>query len=301
MKFKLAISFVMPAYNCAETINEAIESIIESNFQAEDELIIVNDGSTDSTPIVISELQKDHPFIKLISNPVNLGCPATRNIGISGSKNPYIFNLDSDDVLAKNSRALLEEAIITQKADVAAFGEIHFFDEDIEHITHKWICKPGVLTLADYLAGHVIPGGNYLYAKKSWERVGGYYEIGTGLHEFWGFGLKQIAMGSKFYVVPNSHYFHRYGGDSLYTRERKKQNSSLVATQMIEPFLGLIEDEDAHYIQSEDGKNKWFVELWHKPIHVKYSPVGTTGTIVHIRRPLYKKIWKKMRRMILRR
>ena len=296
-KFKLAVSFVMPAYNCADTVVESVESIIKSNFQAGDELIIVNDGSTDKTAKVLARLKNKYPFIELIDNPENRGCPATRNVGINKAKNPYIFNLDSDDVLTPGSRAFLEDAMISQEADIAAFGEIHYFTENTKFLTHKWICKPGLLALADYLAGHIIPGGNYLYTKKSWEKVGGYSEIGKGLHEFWGFGLKQIAKGSKFFVVPNTFYFHRHGRESLYVRESKKTNASTVANQMIEPFLDLLEEEDALYIQSEAGKNTWFDQLNLHPIRVKNHPRGTTGTIVYCKKSSYRTFLENIRKI----
>lgn len=89
---------------------------------------------------------------------------------------------------------------------------------------NRWVCRPGVLTLADLLAGPIspAPAGNYMYSKESWQRVGKYWEYGKGLNEAWGFSLKQIASGSKFVVMPDSYYFHRYGHDSLYVRESKK-------------------------------------------------------------------------------
>ena len=43
------ISFIIPAYNCADTLVESIESIFDGNFEDGDEVIIVNDASTDKT------------------------------------------------------------------------------------------------------------------------------------------------------------------------------------------------------------------------------------------------------------
>ena len=49
------ISFIMPAYNCADTIEESVDSIFNGNFTDGDELIIVNDGSTDNTEKVLDK------------------------------------------------------------------------------------------------------------------------------------------------------------------------------------------------------------------------------------------------------
>lgn len=266
----------MPAYNSADTITEAVDSIMKTNFRFDDELIIINDGSTDSTPVVIGNLQQKYPQIKLINNNKNIGCPATRNIGIREAKNPLIFNMDADDVLASNSIAPLQNYLVKNNADISAFSESRFFKKNIKKITHKWVIKGGVLTLADFLSGPITPGGNFLYTKKSWEKIGGYWEYGKGLHEFWGFTLKQLANKSKLVVLENSYYFHRYGtGDSLFVRESKKKNEGLImATRMIINFTGLIDEEDVNYIKS--GEN-WFDNLSNRPIKLKTGELGYTG------------------------
>jgi glycosyltransferase involved in cell wall biosynthesis len=274
----------MPAYNCAETVVESVESIIQGNFEEGDELIIVDDASTDYTARVLSKLKGKYPCITVIHNAENKGCPATRNVGIDRASNPLIFNLDSDDVLVPGSVRQLRQVLISDRADVVAFGEIHYFRENIDKVTHKWICHPGVMTLADFLAGHIVPGGNFLYTKESWQRVNRYGEYGAGLHEFWGFSLKQIAMGSKFVVMPNTYYFHRYGHDSLFVRESKKNNeSSLMATKMIMPFVNLIDENDAEYIMSEEGSRTWFDNLAKRPIRLKSGEIGKTGEIVYLK------------------
>ena len=278
------VSFVMPAYNCADTVVESVESIIQGNFEDGDELIVVNDCSTDNTAQVLSDLKEKYPFIEVIHNAQNKGCPATRNVGIDRAQNPIIFNLDSDDVLVPGSRKLLQQFMVSEKADVAAFGEIHFFRKSISEVTHKWICHPGVLTLADFLAGPIVPGGNYMYTKESWQRVGGYWEYGAGLHEFWGSSLKQIASGSKFVVLPDTYYFHRYGHTSLYVSESERTGaSSLMATRMIMPFLDLIDEKDAEYITSEEGSQCWFENLGQRPIRLKSGEIGKTGKKVDMK------------------
>ena len=55
------VSFVMPVFNRPLFLCAAVESIFAGNFRSGDELIIVDDGSTDSTPGVIAELVKEHP------------------------------------------------------------------------------------------------------------------------------------------------------------------------------------------------------------------------------------------------
>jgi len=276
------VSFVIPAYNCAGTITEAAESIVNGNYQKGDEIIIVNDGSVDNTSRVLKSLQDLYPMIKIIINKRNLGCPATRNIGIEKAKNKLIFNLDSDNILAEDSIPKLKDYLISNKADAAAFGEILFFIKDINNITHKWIFEHKYFYLTDLLAGHINPGpaGNFLYTKHIWNEVGKYWNYGKGLHEAWGFHLKLLAKNAKYVVLPNYYYYHRYGYKSLYIRESKNINDSNTLTnKMIKPFLNLIDDEDAEYIKN----NNWFNNLDNRPIRVKGHKIGRKGERILVR------------------
>lgn len=274
------ISFVIPAYNCADTLDKSVESIINGNLEDGDEIIIVNDGSTDDTLSVIEKIQGKFPFIKIMVNKENIGCPATRNVGINAAKNELIFNLDSDNILAKNSVRELKKHLVSEGADVAAFSDYYYFKGNVKKITHKWLCNPGILTLADLLAGHINPGpgGNFLYTKSSWQKIGGYWEYGKGLHEAWGFTLKQIASGSKFVVLPNSFYYHRHGTDSLFVRESKKSNEmNLIATRMIMNFKDMLYPGETDYINNPD--NKWFSMLNERPIMTIGGTIGKNGRV----------------------
>jgi len=275
------ISFVMPAFNCEDTIDESVNSIMKSNFQQGDELIIVNDGSYDKTGLKIDRLSKKYKNIQIVRNGENLGCPASRNIGISLANNPLIFNLDADDILEKNSVEKLKTYILDNNADIAAFSENWFFKQNIRNITHKWINPSGIYSLSDFLAGPITPGGNCLYTKKSWKKVGKYWEYGKGLHEYWGFFLKQLANGSKMVILENSHYFHRIGKKSLFARENvSKEISNKMASKMISPFLDLVNDSDADYLKSKSGKISWLSNLKTHPIKIKNKPIGKTGYII---------------------
>jgi glycosyltransferase involved in cell wall biosynthesis len=271
------VSFVIPAYNCENTLTEAVESIFNGNFESGDEVIIVNDSSTDDTEKRILDLKKKYSDIISLKNKENKGCPASRNIGIGVAKNPLIFNLDSDNVLVSGSVKKLKEYLVEQNADMAAFSEDWYFQKNIKKVTHKWVFDNKIMTLTDFLAGLINPGpgGNFLYTKKSWQKVDGYWEYGKGLHEAWGFTLKQLASGDKFVILPNSFYFHRYGHNSLFVSESKKDNESLIiATKMIMNFIELINEDDAEYIRS--GEN-WFDNLSKRPIRLKNGEIGISG------------------------
>lgn len=89
------VSVVMPVFNGAEYIREAIESLLGqtmTNF----ELIVVNDGSTDDSAAIVASY--NDPRIRLIDRAVNLGLTITRNEGVSAARGEFIAMLDCDDV-----------------------------------------------------------------------------------------------------------------------------------------------------------------------------------------------------------
>lgn len=259
------ISFIIPAYNCEKTIEEAIRSILDSNFVLGDEIVIVNDYSTDNTGKIINEY-KDHKSIKIYTNPINLGGGSTRNIAVINSKNKYIFCLDSDNVLEKNSIKHLRNFIEAEKADIATFGEVKYFKKNLMNVTHSWIYKHNDWTLNKYFSDNN-PGssGNYLYSKDSWVRAGRYPES-SGALDTWGFGFKQLVSGSKMVSLKGTYYYHRYGNESYWIKEVKDGDISLKALQIIIPYYHKIDPSDAERILSRNNINSWFENLQSKPV-----------------------------------
>ncbi|WP_214073504.1 glycosyltransferase family 2 protein [Mucilaginibacter sp. dw_454] len=90
------VSICMPAYNVDSFIEETIRSVISQTFKNW-ELIIVDDGSTDSTPAILSKTI-DHRITVL--SPANQGAAAARNLAYQKSAGKYIVFFDADDYMA---------------------------------------------------------------------------------------------------------------------------------------------------------------------------------------------------------
>lgn len=89
------VSVLMPTYNAERYLKEAIESILTQTF-ADFELIIINDGSTDSTEQIIHSF--GDPRIRYIKNIKNIGLSPTLNIGLKEATGTYIARMDADDI-----------------------------------------------------------------------------------------------------------------------------------------------------------------------------------------------------------
>ncbi len=87
-----AVSVVIPAYNAEKYIGRAIDSVLAQTRQP-DEIIVVDDGSTDNTPNAIKSYGSKVYYI----HQENGGASVARNTGIEAAKSEWIAFLDADD------------------------------------------------------------------------------------------------------------------------------------------------------------------------------------------------------------
>lgn len=90
------VSVIVPAFNCELYIEAAVRSVMGQTFENW-ELIVIDDGSTDSTFDIVHRLAQEDCRIKAVKNPRNMGVAATRNRGFELSQGHYIALLDGDD------------------------------------------------------------------------------------------------------------------------------------------------------------------------------------------------------------
>jgi glycosyltransferase involved in cell wall biosynthesis len=91
------ISVLMPMFNAAQYVEEAIQSIRRQTYPNW-ELIIIDDCSTDGSVAVVKKLKKEDPRIKLYRNPKNLGIGSTMNEALRHAKGSFLARMDADDV-----------------------------------------------------------------------------------------------------------------------------------------------------------------------------------------------------------
>lgn len=95
------LSIVIPAYNVEKYLSECLDSIIKQN-NGRIEVIVVNDGSTDSTWDICREYSDKYDFIKAFAKE-NGGLSSARNFGIEKATGDYVIFLDSDDLFSDNA------------------------------------------------------------------------------------------------------------------------------------------------------------------------------------------------------
>ena len=91
------VSVIMPAYNAEKYIEKAIMSVVNQTY-TNWELIVIDDGSKDSTSEIVEKLVKKDERIAFFANEKNMGVARTRNRGFDLAKGEYVALLDSDDI-----------------------------------------------------------------------------------------------------------------------------------------------------------------------------------------------------------
>lgn len=94
-------SVIIPVFNAEETISYCLDSIFNQTYQ-DFEIILINDGSTDSTQKIIDKYKKQYPEKFKVFNQKNSGIAITRNNGIKYSSGKYLFFIDNDDYIDSN-------------------------------------------------------------------------------------------------------------------------------------------------------------------------------------------------------
>lgn len=136
------LSIIVPVYNVEKYIRQCLESIFKQGLDdAEFEVIIVNDGSTDHSMEMIADIISQHNNITVI-NQENLSLSVARNNGIAAAKGEYILMPDSDDLLIEERlKPLLEKALET-KVDLVVADFLTMTDDEIEHTNTSTLQQP---------------------------------------------------------------------------------------------------------------------------------------------------------------
>lgn len=137
------ISVIIPAYNAEQWIEQCCYSVIEQTYKNL-ELIVVDDGSKDSTFSILKTISNANPSVKVIHTE-NGGVCRARNIGINAVKGEFFVFLDADDLLVPDALYNLYNAVETHHADIV-IGSRADITSDGEYIGCPYPSHEAILT-----------------------------------------------------------------------------------------------------------------------------------------------------------
>ena len=152
----MKLSILIPMYNAENYIGNCIECLIHQDLHQDDyEIIILDDGSTDTSVSIVTSYQKHYKNINLHLEP-NVGAYSSRNKLLKLAKGNYIYNLDADDYLVHNCLGKLLALSEKHNLDVIGFDTVETMSIDSHNLNkaiteNDLIVTPGVEFIENHL------------------------------------------------------------------------------------------------------------------------------------------------------
>lgn len=230
------VSVIMPTYNQAKYIREALDSVLNQTFQ-DFELIIVNDGSTDETPQILEEYRQKHAqgnygCTLLIINKKNEKLPRALNTGFEQACGEYLTWTSSDNNMKPNMLQRLVAAL-DQNPDVGfVYADWNVIDDDGHYL--------GTVRSVDH-DRHLLMRFNYInacfmYRHDCQDKIG-LYDPEFIYAEDWEYWWR-IAQVFDMQHVPEALYDYRVHGTSLTSTAvaTQKKGHSVGYSKLLEQF-----------------------------------------------------------------
>jgi glycosyltransferase involved in cell wall biosynthesis len=219
----MKVSIIIPCYNQAEYLAEAIDSALTQTVKSE--VIVVNDGSTDDS----LEIATHYP-VKIV-NQVNKGLASARNAGIMNATGDIILPLDADDILLENCVEKILQKFVLTNADIVA-PSLKCFGTGQDEI----ILMPHP-TIDDFRTANRI-GYCSAIKKEALLEIGGYSPRMIHGYEDYHVWFNLLTRGKQIETIPEILWLYRTKEQSMW-RESLKHHKELM-DQIYKDFPSLL-------------------------------------------------------------
>lgn len=216
------ISVIIPAFNSEKTIQETIESVLNQTWKNL-EIIVVNDGSQDSTLDIVTSI-KD-PRLKVFSYP-NAGVADSRNRGISQAGGEFISFLDADDLWTTDKLETQLKALQENPQAGVAYSWTDYIDENSQFLRGGFHSTANGDVYAELLKSNFLANGSsVLIRAQALNEVGGFDKSFTPAED-WDMYLR-LAARYHFVVIPSPQILYRVTSTSASSNVFKMEAVSL--------------------------------------------------------------------------
>ena len=213
------VSVVIPTHNRKEKLARLIRSILQSSYPPNKlEIIVVDDASTDGTCKYIKKL---FPQVKIIRNEKEKLLAESRNIGIRASKGKYVFIIDDDNIVDKDTIRKLVE-FMEKHPEVGVAGPLMYFLNDPKRIWCAGVKRNYWTTITKLVGFNTVDNGQlkkpyesedfpnaFMVRRELFEKVGLFNSKIFPIHYDEGdFCQRVIRIGYKVMVVPTARVWH---------------------------------------------------------------------------------------------
>lgn len=237
------VSLIIPLYNAEKYIRRCLDSAMQQTF-SDMEIIVVNDGSEDSSLEICREYEKLDSRFRVIDKE-NTGVSDSRNRAIDLAQGEYLQFLDSDDWLAPDATESLVYAAKKYDCDLVIAD---FYRVDGAVFTEKQhIRERGLLTREQY-AEYMMQEPADFYYGVLWNKLYRYsiikdYQIRMNLELRWCedflFNLSYIRHAKRFTAIQTPIYYYMKRKGSIVSSDWKKANAVLLKFQLLKEYKAL--------------------------------------------------------------
>ena len=312
------LSIIVPIYNVEKYLRNCIDSILNQTFE-EFELILVNDGSPDSSLEICREYEKKDKRI-IVVDKENGGLSDARNVGIDIAKGKYIGFVDSDDWVEENMYETLVYILEKYNADIAQCEYIRAENENIQKkeeskITERCFDRELALdNLYNELTVSTVVAWNKIYKRELFYNIR--YPKGK-LHEDEFTTYKLIDRANKIAYINKKLYYYRDTPNSIVNSEynikrldyfealeermkyfEKQDNKKIVAKTIIIYYFRLVE---CYYRDKNINDKEQIEKIIYKKLKLGYAQLirnknvklrnKLKGTIFKISPSIYRKLF----------
>ncbi|MBD1847511.1 glycosyltransferase [Cyanobacteria bacterium FACHB-63] len=216
------ISVIIPAFNSEKTVQETIQSVLNQTF-TDLEVIVVDDGSKDSTLNVVSSIPDSR--VKAFSYE-NAGVSTSRNRGFFHATGEYVSFLDADDLWTPNKLEAQYEALQANPQAAVAYSWVDYIDQNGKFFyAGNHITASGNIYEKLLLHNLLENGSNPLIRRQAFADTGGFDPTLSGVAD-WDMWLR-LAAHYEFVAVPSPQVLYRVTADSMSSNSLKMEAESL--------------------------------------------------------------------------
>lgn len=225
-------SIVIPVYNAEKYLQSCLESVLEQRSGSSYEIILINDGSKDTSPAICDRYAAQYPNI-IVIHQINQGVSAARNAGIAAAKGQYVLFLDSDDCWKPDLLQTLDP-VVSKQPDMVVVGYEQFW-EDGSVGTDLPAVEASGLAGADYVEAHsklgtmpIVTCWSAAFRRELLTRNDLKFLTGISYGEDFYFHMSALKCAQTVYSIRKPLYCYRENPQSItHTPTRKKTQDLL--------------------------------------------------------------------------
>jgi len=199
------VSAIIPAYNAADTIGRAIESILNQTYR-NIEVVVVNDGSSDDTGEIVRRRYPQATYLEQ----KNAGPSVTRNHGVAAASGELVAFLDADDEWAPEKTAR-QVQVLQEHPEIDVLGTDGIVEYRTRRARHGSARRPGLfeVTVRDAFERYLPVGASYMLPKRVFTAVGG-YDVSLRALEDADLACRWLAAGYRVFYLNGELYLVHY-------------------------------------------------------------------------------------------